>query len=77
MSATEVLSMKQLTKSVLAERLGVSIRSIEYMVKRGELPKGRRLGREVFWLESVVQTWQKHAFSEQLAWQPRTGVFRR
>lgn len=77
MSAPEVPSMKQLSKPELAERLGVSIRSIENMVNRGELPKGRRLGREVYWLESVVQMWQKHAFSEQLAWQPRAGVFRR
>lgn len=77
MSATEVPSMKKLTKPELAERLGVSIRSIEYKVKRGELPQGLRIGREVYWLESVVHTWRKHKFSEQLAWQPRAGVFRR
>lgn len=77
MSTTEAPTLKQLTKPALAQALGVSIRTIENMVQRGELPAGRRLGREVYWLESVVHTWQKHAFSEQLAWQPRAGVFRR
>lgn len=59
------------TKDKLAEHLGVSLRTIENMVKAGEFPPGVRLGRFVYWSEAAVNTWQQRLFSVQQSWRPK------
>lgn len=59
---------KELNKEQLATRLGVSVRQVDYLVQRQELPKGKRKGRQLVWLEEVVVAWKRREFAEQLAW---------
>lgn len=59
-----------LTKKQFAEKLGISIRTIENLVQAGELPAGVRIGRYVYWSESVVAKWHGRLFAEQLGWSP-------
>lgn len=59
---------KKLNKEQLASRLGVSVRQLDYLVRREDLPKGKRKGRQLVWLEEVVVAWKRREFAEQLAW---------
>lgn len=59
---------KELTKEQLAERIGVSVRQVDYLVARGQLPAGNRKGKRLKWLEAVAETWKRREYAEQLAW---------
>lgn len=48
--------MKYLTKSEVAEKLRVTVRTISSYNKSGLLPLPRQLGRRLLWLESEVDT---------------------
>lgn len=61
---------KDLTKETLAQSLGVSVRGVENMLKKGQLPPGARVGRFLFWEENVIAKWREQAFSVQRGWQP-------
>lgn len=50
---------KELTASELAEKTGFSLPHISVMVKRGELPQGRKEGRETFYPVEAVAYLQK------------------
>ncbi len=64
MSAVEV----KLNKEEVAQRLGVSIRQLDYLVKREDFPAGNRRGRELVWVSEVVEAWEQREFEEQRAW---------
>lgn len=59
-----------LNKQALSVRLGISIRTIENMVSAGQFPPGVRIGKFVFWTESVVDKWQTRIFGVQQGWHP-------
>lgn len=61
----------ELTKEELAGRLGMSVRQVDYLVRREELPPGKRMGRHLVWLEVVVDAWKRREYAEQLAWAER------
>lgn len=58
----------ELTKEQLAARLGISVRQLDYLVGRGDLPAGNRRGRKLLWPGAVAVAWTKREFAEQLAW---------
>ena len=57
-----------LGKSQLCERLGLSERTIENMVKAGTFPPSVRIGKHVFWSEIAVTKWQQRMFAAQESW---------
>lgn len=58
-----------LSKQSLSARLGISTRTIENMVSEKRFPAGVRIGKFVFWTESVVDKWLKREFGVQDGWQ--------
>lgn len=58
-----------LNKVTLCERLAVSERTIEMMIKRGEFPPPVRVGKHVYWSEVAVQKWQRRLFAAQESWE--------
>jgi len=65
MSVTPLLG-----KQELCERLTVSERTIENMVKAGSFPPPVRVGKHVFWSEAAVRRWQERLFAAQENWSP-------
>lgn len=59
-----------LTKEQVAQRMGLSVRTLECLVAKGEFPHGVRVGRFLYWTESAVSTWHQRVFAAQLAWRP-------
>jgi len=59
-----------LNKQQLSKRIGVSVRTIENLVKAGEFPGGVRVGRFIYWTETAVAAWQRQLFAAQNSWQP-------
>lgn len=57
-----------LDKASLCERLNISPRTIENMVKDGSFPPPVRVGKYVYWSEVAVRTWQRRLFAAQEAW---------
>ena len=58
----------KLTKQQLARELGVSVRQIDVMVKREQLPPGVRSGRQLTWLPSCVAKCHALLHAAQAAW---------
>jgi len=59
---------KLLDKATLCERLNISPRTVENMVKDGSFPPPVRVGKFVYWSEAAIQTWQRRLFAAQEAW---------
>lgn len=59
-----------MTKTQTAERMGLSVRTLEGLVAKSEFPQGVRIGRFLFWTESAIVEWHKRMFAAQLAWRP-------
>ena len=57
-----------LTKAHLCERLNISQRTIENMVKAGNFPPPVRVGKYVYWSEIAVRKWQGRLFAAQENW---------
>lgn len=57
-----------LTKPELAGALNMSVRSLEGLLKAGNLPPGVRRGRFLFWEATVVRKWHDDVFAAQRAW---------
>lgn len=66
-----------LDKKAICERLNISPRTIENMVKSGTFPPPVRVGRLVYWSEIAVSRWQQRQFAAQEAWAPSEAVSRR
>lgn len=57
-----------LGKAELCERLNVSERTVENMVKAGSFPPPVRVGKYVYWSEIAVKKWQQRLFAAQESW---------
>ena len=69
-AASSSMPLQLLDKKQLAKRIGVSVRTIENLVKAGEFPAGVRIGRFVYWTEKIITVWQRQLFAAQDNWQP-------
>jgi prophage regulatory protein len=72
-------NIQLLNKIAVTERLGVSDRTLEKLVRARKFPPPLRLGKQVMWAEPVVEKWLAQALAAQLAWEPpgkgrRTGA---
>ena len=67
MTSTKITPIKAelLDKKGLALRLGLSTRTIENKVMQKAFPAGVRIGKFVFWTESVVHKWTARKFEVQ------------
>jgi prophage regulatory protein len=63
-------SVQLIFKSAVAERLGVSERTIEKMVKARKFPPALKLGKGAMWSKDVVERWLAQALAPQQAWEP-------
>lgn len=57
-----------LNKQEVAIRLRVSERQIELLVTARRLPRGARLGKNVFWDSAVIDEYCDSLFSHQRKW---------
>jgi len=69
-AAPNAITQLLLDKQSLAQRLGLSVRTLEGMVKSKALPAGVRVGRYLYWTAEVVSAWEQHQFGAQKAWRP-------
>jgi len=73
-SASSTPSISSLiNKQELCERLSVSERTIENMVKADTFPAPVRIGKHVFWSEIAVHRWQAALFAAQENWSPQVA----
>jgi prophage regulatory protein len=56
------------SKSELCERLFISPRTVENLVRAGDFPPPVRIGKQVFWSEKSITSWQQALFAAQDAW---------
>ena len=72
MTSTEIapITAQLLNKKALSARLSLSQRTIENMIASRQFPPGVRIGKFVFWSESVVSKWNARIFGVQEGWQP-------
>lgn len=59
-----------LNKATVCERLAVSPRCLEMMVRDGDFPPPVRLGRHVYWSEVALSHWHTTAVAAQEQWAP-------
>jgi predicted DNA-binding transcriptional regulator AlpA len=57
-----------ITKSDLCQRLVISHRCLENMVKSGDFPPPVRIGKCAYWSEVAVTSWREQLFAEQEQW---------
>ncbi len=62
---------KLLTKADVAERLCISERTIERLVKKRNFPPPGRWGKSVYWEESAVRVWLDAKLQRQRSWKPK------
>lgn len=65
-----ITSSALLTKEQVAQKMNLSVRTLEGLVAKGEFPKGVRVGRFLYWTESAISSWHQRVFAAQLAWRP-------
>lgn len=68
MNATPI---QLLSKVAVTERLGISERTLEKLVRAHRFPPPLRLGKEARWDGVVVETWLEQALMPQRNWRPR------
>lgn len=61
--------MEVISKDELLAELKVSARTLENWVRRGEFPRGVRIGKRVTWSRKALEQWRqrKYAFQMQFA----------
>lgn len=59
-----------LKKANVCERLGLSSRTLENLVKAGDFPPPVRMGKYVYWTDKVLEKWITRMFGPQEAWRP-------
>ena len=69
-TTSKPITQSLLDKESLAKRLGLSVRTLENIVKDGGLPAGVRVGRYLYWAAEVVTVWEEHRFGAQKSWRP-------
>lgn len=60
-------------KSSVAERLGVSERTIEKLVAARKFPPPLKLGKNAMWAQDVVERWLAQALAPQTSWEAPKG----
>lgn len=60
-----------LDKQQVARTLGISIRTVDNLVKAGDFPPGVRIGRFLYWSQRTIATWRRNQFASQEQWRPR------
>jgi len=60
-----------LDKQQAARTLGISIRTVDNLVKAGDFPPGVRIGRFLYWSQRTIATWRRNQFASQEQWRPR------
>ena len=63
-------STQLIFKSDVAQRLGVSERTIEKLVKARRFPPALKLGKNAMWSQDVVERWLSAALAPQETWEP-------
>ena len=58
-------------KSEVCERLVISPRTLESMVKSRTFPPPVRMGKFVYWSDAAIASWVTRMFGTQEAWRPR------
>lgn len=58
-----------LNKTDLCQKLKISPRTIENMIKDGKFPPAVRIGKFVYWTESSIARWHERLFASQENWQ--------
>ena len=66
-SLTAPLALK---KSDVCERLKISPRTLEGLVKEGAFPPAVRMGKHIYWSEKCVSDFVTRRFATQNAWRP-------
>ena len=61
---------KMMLKAEVCERLGVSDRTLEKMVRANEFPNPLRHGKWLRWSQEAVERWLRMALEPQLNWEP-------
>lgn len=56
-------------KSSVAQRLGVSERTIEKLVVARKFPPPLKLGKNAMWANDVVERWLEQALAPQHTWE--------
>ena len=59
-----------LKKTEVCERLNLSARSLEGMVKAGTFPPAVLIGKFAYWSETAITSWLSRRFGPQEAWRP-------
>lgn len=67
---------KLVSKLQVMEKLGISDRTLEILVRKGAFPPPLRLGKTVRWAETVVEAWLHAKLHDQLNWTPRRRAAR-
>lgn len=56
-------------KSAVAQRLGVSERTLEKLVAARQFPPALKLGKNAMWAQNVVERWLEQALLPQESWE--------
>jgi predicted DNA-binding transcriptional regulator AlpA len=67
----ETTGPKLVKKLAVAERLGVSERTLEKLVRARRFPPPLRIGKNVVWADEAVEKWLVRALATQVAWEPK------
>jgi predicted DNA-binding transcriptional regulator AlpA len=59
-----------ITKTDVAQRLGVSTRTVEKLVAACKFPPPLKLGKSAMWAADVVERWLERALLPQQTWEP-------
>ena len=59
-----------LKKNDVCERLKISARTLEGLVKEGAFPPAVRMGKHVYWTEKCVSEFVTRRFAQQNGWRP-------
>jgi len=59
-----------MTKVAVCERLCVSDRTLEKLVRARQFPEPLRLGKHVLWAQQAVERWLEQKLAPQLNWTP-------
>lgn len=62
-------SLRHRVMLTIAERLGVSERTIEKMVRAKKFPPPLKIGKSAMWADEVVNRWLDQALAPQLTWE--------
>lgn len=57
-------------KVEICRMMGISLRTLENLVKDRQFPPGVRVGKFCYWTIKAVEDWRRRVFAAQEAWRP-------